>query len=330
VQNTATTKHKDPGSRKPAPLSLAALDAAISDAIGKPVRRDRLARDDRIYRWIIRRSEAEGSSIFNTTYAEAAKGAGYDVEPLTCRAARRRARERRVSTVARALRSLRAAGLIEFGGLQKDNGQWRCLTVRVLPGGRGTPQAGRSRRRPTRCNGRISFLGQSGTSPAVPPSAVKAQKRVPGRAGARALCPAPRVAGSSSAREQQARRARGLEPEHGDWPLTVFELRDQAIVELCDEFWRCFGRPARFSFATHGDRLRRILERMDRYAGRGGLGRRGAGLERAVLLLRAFAEEEGLGLRSAPRPASLAYFIPILDEISKDIRRRGKPLRRER
>ena len=109
------------------PLSLAALDAAISETIGRPVRADRLARDDRVFRWVVRRVIVEGSLRFRTTYAEAAAGAGYPVPRLTCRANRREARQLRVSTVYRALCSLQAAGLVRFRGLKRANGQWRCL-----------------------------------------------------------------------------------------------------------------------------------------------------------------------------------------------------------
>jgi hypothetical protein len=132
------------------PLSIAALDAAISATIEKPVRRDRLARDDRVYRWICRRAIAEGGFTFNTTYAEAAAGAGYEVPRLNTRANRRQARHLRVSTVYRALSSLAAAHLITFEGKKRENGQWRCLTITLLPAGRGAPPAGRSRRAPKR------------------------------------------------------------------------------------------------------------------------------------------------------------------------------------
>ncbi len=145
--STATSARGPLGRARP--LSIAALDAAISETIGKPVRADRLARDDRVYRWIVRRAIAAGSRRFNTTYAEAAAGAGYEVPRLNCRANRRQARAQRVSTVYRALRSLQAAGIVRFHGVRRENGQWRCLSVGLTPAGFG-PLApfGRSAPRP--------------------------------------------------------------------------------------------------------------------------------------------------------------------------------------
>lgn len=299
-----------PGSR---PLSIAALDAAITEAIGKPPRRDRLARDDRVFRWIIRRATREGDH-FRTTYAEAAKGAGYEVGHLTCRAARRQAKQRRVSTIRRALESLQAAGLIDFRGVKKENGQWRCLEVRVRDAARGTPPCGRSRRSPRRRPGcRVSFSSQNGYSPAVEPPVLEAKKRVPARAHARA---------GTKPGKPQARRTRGstrYEPRGDDWPLDGFELRHQEAVELCDAFEAAFGRPARFSFARHREQLERILARFDRFTGFAGGG--GAGLEEATAIIRAVGEEARWNVKAAAKINSLAYFLPILDEASKDRRR---------
>lgn len=294
------------------PLSLAALDAAITAAIGKPPRRDRLARDDRVYRWIIRRAEREGDH-FRTTYAEAAKGAGYDVEALTCRAARKRAKQRRVSTIRRALESLHEAGLIDFRGVVKENGQWRCLEVRLREEGRGTPPCGRSRRGARRRpGGRVSFSSQSGYSPAVEPSVLTAERRVPARAHAQ----------EGRNRQQQARRTRvtnRCEPRGDDWPLEPFEVSHQELVELCDVFEASFGRPARFSFARHGAVLSRILARFDRFTGFGW--QSGVGRREAAAIIAAVGEDARWNVKGAAKIGSLAYFLPILDEASKDRRR---------
>ena len=175
------------------PLSLAAIDAAITETIGRPVRADRLARDDRVYRWICRRAIGEGSLRFHTTYAEAAAGAGYSVPRLNCRKNRRRARSQRVSTVYRALCSLQSAGLVRFHGVKRSNGQWRCLSVGLTPAGYGLAGAyGRSRRGPKRGpGGRISFSGQSGTSPPVATAKNRPRGRVE-RPRTRARAPARR------------------------------------------------------------------------------------------------------------------------------------------
>lgn len=305
------------------PLSLEALDAAISHAIGKPVRRDRLARDDRVYRWVIRRVAREGST-FRTTYAEAARGAGYDVAPLKTRAARRRAKERRVSTIRRALGSLQEAGLLEFRGCLKENGQWRCLEIRLDPSARGRAPHGRSGRRPQRRPGhRVSFLSQSGYSPAELPAGDKTQKRVPSRARAREGSNAPAKARRTRGSPRSQRRTLRLGE---DWPLDSFELRDQALVELCDVFEASFGRPAHFSFRQHGERLRRVLARFDRFTGRAGAsersdGRPGPGLREAKTLVQELAREAKAGVPSAKRINSLAWFVPVLDQASKERRR---------
>lgn len=128
-----------------------------------------------------------------------------------------------------------------------------------------------------------------------------------------------------------------------DWPIQLFELRDQQLVELCDVFEAAFERPARFSFRRHGDRLNRILDRFDRFAGRGE-NSRGTGFREAVRLIEATGHEavrEGPtrrgvvvsgfdGRRGRERYseiATLAYFIPVLDEMSKDRRRHWRRYR---
>jgi hypothetical protein len=89
-------------------------------------------------------------------------------------------------------------------------------------------------------------------------------------------------------------------------------------VALCEAFERAFGRPARFSFRRHGDGLSRALARIDRYW-HGGTP--GAGVEQVSSLIAATAQEAQFALASAVNPQSLAYFIPLADEVSKDRRR---------
>lgn len=320
------------------PLSLAALDAAISETLGRPVRRDRLARDDRVYRWIVRRAIAEGSLRFRTTYAEAAAGSGYEVPRLDCRANRRRARAMRVSTVYRALSSLQAAGLVRFHGEKREDGRWRCLSVGLTPAAYGPcPPFGRSRRRPTRCaGGRIRILRRNGTSPPVENS--KNDSEVRGRTRARARTPdeeAPKEQGSFIAAALAVPEVEKSSDPRRPWPLERFDLRDQQAVELVELFEVEFGRPAQFSFERHGPVLDRILGRLDRFTGPEGdhsgytltgRYRRGAGRREAEALIRRWGRLSRVGRPDgAPaRVRSLAYFLPKLDQLSKRRRREWK------
>lgn len=323
------------------PLSLAALDAAISETIGAPARRDRLARDDRVYRWIVRRAIAEGSTRFNCTYAEAAAGAGYDVPRLNCRANRREARERRVSTVYRALQSLAGAGLVRFRGVKRENGQWRCLSIVLTPAAYGAHAPfGRSRRGPHRRPGnRISFSRRNGTSPTVETS-----KNAPESADVRGRARAgPREAGEEGdspwlaalrATEEAGERA-DAGPAAWPWDHAFISLHHERCALLVDAFERHFGLPAHFSFRRHGPELERVLERIDRFSGPAGdrwgydaAGRRrraGAGFHAALELIRRHGRAQRLGPRAKqPKIRSLAYFIPKLDQMSKQLRRAAR------
>lgn len=308
------------------------------------MRADRLARDDKVFRWIIRRAIGEGSLRFNTTYAEAAAGAGYAVPRLNCRANRRRAREQRVSTVYRALCSLQAAGLVRFRGVKRSNGQWRCLSVGLTPAayGAGAP-FGRSRRAPTRRpGGRISFLRRNGTSPPVATA-----KNVPESVDVRACArEGPRTAASASRGKDPPSLggflAAALAPAEATsdpsaprpWPNERFDLPDIEVVELVEAFEEAFGLPARFSYRDHGPQLRRILDRLDRYTGpagdRSGFtadGRRfrhGAGFRAAAALIRQRGALYRTGNRRLQKVRTLAYFLPALDQQSKKARRTWK------
>lgn len=324
------------------PLSLAALDAALSETLGRPVRRDRLARDDRVYRWIVRRAIAEGSLRFRTTYAECAAGAGYEVPRLNCRPNRKRARQLRVSTVYRALSSLEAAGLVRFHGEKREDGRWRCLSVGLTPAAYGPcPPFGRSRRRPERCPGRrIRFSRRNGTSPPVETS--KNGSEVRGRTRARAREPdegAPREAGSFLAAALAARQPEQSTDPRRPWPLERFDLSDPRAVLLVELFESEFGRPAQFSYRRHGPVLTRILDRIDRFTAAAPHGwdeardryRPGVGFEEAASLVRRWGRLSRVG-RPDGRPAavnSLAYFLPKLDQLSKRRRREWKQTHRE-
>jgi hypothetical protein len=305
------------------------------------VRADRLARDDNVYRWICRRAIAEGSLRFNTTYAEAAAGAGYAVPRLNCRPNRRRARQQRVSTVYRALCSLQAAGLVRFHGVKRANGQWRCLRVGLTPAALGADAPfGRSRRAPTRGpDRRIRFSRRSGTSPEVA-IAKNRSRAVDVRAHARE---GPRTAARESQGDDPPSPggflAAALVPTETPsdpsaprpWPNELWDLREQEAVELVELFEAAFGIPAQFSYEKRGPWLRRILDRFDRYAEQPGDrtgytadGRRwrhGAGFRAAAELIRQRGALYRTGNRRLQKVRSLAYFLPLLDQISKKERR---------
>ncbi|HET7120322.1 MAG TPA: hypothetical protein VFI17_03600 [Solirubrobacterales bacterium] len=67
-------------------------------------------------------------------------------------------------------------------------------------------------------------------------------------------------------------------------------------------------------------RLERVFARMDHYADFG-RGREGAGLEFATAMVDAHIEECRWG--RVQRPRSAAYFIPLLEEVSKSWRRKS-------
>lgn len=333
------------------PLSIAALDAAITETRGgQPPRSDRLARDDCVYRWIVRRAIAQGSLSFRTTYAEAAAGAGYDVPRLNCRENRREARERRVSTVYRALCSLAGAGLVRFRGLKRPNGQWRCLSISLLPAAFGRPPAGRSRRGPRRCAGRrVLFARRSGTSPAVataksgPDGAcVRARAR---REGAERAPPAreppasPFAAAVEAAMKPEASAASSVAER--PWPNAHFDVRlpgdewgevrrNSDVSALVDLFESELGRSSYFSFRRHGPQLRRILQRMDRYRGLGHPdAERESGYQYAARLIRNWGQLARAGNVKVAKIGSLAYLLPRLDAVSKARRRRWKRWQRD-
>lgn len=96
--------------------------------------------------------------------------------------------------------------------------------------------------------------------------------------------------------------------------------RDLGLPEperLVVAFEALYGAPAKFEPGRWRAALERALRRLDRYADFG-QGRPGAGAELAVRLMAADAEGE----REA---RSLAYWVPVLDAISKDWRRAHKP-----
>jgi hypothetical protein len=149
----------------------------------------------------------------------------------------------------------------------------------------------------------------------------------------------------------RARGARARDPDQQQgtgegW--TAEQLRTDVLAgapprdRLRRAFEAATGQPALFSHRRWGQRLDRALARADRYAHHG-RGERGAGAAFLVDLI--FADAEGAGVRPAPSgPAStypagpagrgsvrspsgagsLAFYVPIIDAVSKDWRRAGK------
>ncbi len=112
------------------------------------------------------------------------------------------------------------------------------------------------------------------------------------------------------------------------WPNERFDLPDFELVELVEAFESAFGLPPRFSYNHHGPALRRALDRFDRFAeDRSGYtadGRRwrhGAGYRAAAALIAQRGALYRTGNRGLQKVRSLAYFVPKLDQMSKQVRR---------
>lgn len=99
-------------------------------------------------------------------------------------------------------------------------------------------------------------------------------------------------------------------------------------------FEELFGsmRAARFSHRRWGERLDQALARLDRYADFGA-GRRGGGLDYAIGVMEGEAErgdpDSGVWDPRWQPPASPAYFVPLLEEVSKTWRRQQARRTRE-
>jgi hypothetical protein len=82
-------------------------------------------------------------------------------------------------------------------------------------------------------------------------------------------------------------------------------------------FELAWQRPACFSHRRWGSRLDRALARADRFANFG-RGCRGAGAAALIGVIEGSTSDLVTG---DPMPGSLAYYVPIIDAISKDWRR---------
>lgn len=111
-----------------------------------------------------------------------------------------------------------------------------------------------------------------------------------------------------------ADRARG--DSRRSWPLEAFDLSHEPEVILVEEFERSFGCSARFSFKRnpeHGEQLRLILHRLERY--------RCGHSPPALWLLRRCIQVAG-GAYADGHVQSLAYFLPLFRELAKMRRRK--------
>ena len=99
--------------------------------------------------------------------------------------------------------------------------------------------------------------------------------------------------------------------------MALLERLPEPRAALLRRYGELFGDP-RFSHRRWGERLDQALARLDRYS-HFGVGREGAGLDFAIELLEGEAEEVRWGRRKAPK--SLAYYVPLLEDISKRWRR---------
>jgi hypothetical protein len=113
--------------RRIRPIALEGVHEALQRTTNRTIRRDRLERDDRAYRWCIRKAFAEGNP-FRSSIAQAARGMGYETSGDS-----EEDFVRWNSTVHRALNSLEVAGLITWGGVKRENGAWSCIEVKVVP-----------------------------------------------------------------------------------------------------------------------------------------------------------------------------------------------------
>lgn len=114
------------------------------------------------------------------------------------------------------------------------------------------------------------------------------------------------------------------------WPRERWEARLPevvALVELFEDFHE--DGDAAFSFRNHAEDLVRILDRFDRFSwaapypvfNRRERGEGGCGYHHAWRLITSWGRRYRAGQPAARRVRSLAYFLPRLDQESKQWRR---------
>jgi len=191
------------------------------------------------------------------------------------------------------------------------------------------------RRRPHRAAStarRIFFASGEVATPlkgSSPPSGGNSLRRHVARArgpgGASAATPRSGPAGAGGAEQQQRGEGVGAASATGEAPESV--AARTALVErhaeLFGELPATEGRKPRYPTRALAAILDRALARLDCYADFGA-GRTGAGLEYALALVEADVEEVRWN-RRREAPVSAAYYAPLLDEVSKEWRRKSAP-----
>jgi hypothetical protein len=123
------TKSKRPHGRNLnfCPLTLEEVAEALQASKPRTLRRDCLESRDRAYRWCVRKVFGERSSTFRTSITQAAAGMGYRVS-----GDRDDDESRCGQSVRRCLKDLEEAGLIQWSGVKRPDGRWRCIEICML------------------------------------------------------------------------------------------------------------------------------------------------------------------------------------------------------
>jgi hypothetical protein len=120
-----TKSKRRPGQKKLfRPCNLQEVAQALQAIKPRTLRRDCLESRDRAYRWCVRKAMGEGSLVFRTSITQAAAGMGYRVT-----GDREDDYDRCGKSVRRCLNDLEAAGLLQWGGVKRPDGRWRCIEV---------------------------------------------------------------------------------------------------------------------------------------------------------------------------------------------------------
>jgi hypothetical protein len=178
----------------------------------------------------------------------------------------------------------------------------------------GEPEKARQRRE----------LPNAGRTRTPTPTPLRAPPGIRRLAGLTAVVPSPALTRARARRPIPTRSIQGTVPrtqrkgKKGSSARGPARPRDD-VERVIAAFEAVYERPARLSDWRWRGRLERALRRLDRYADFG-RGRPGACAELAVRLI-ADARAEGPGREAR----SVAYFVPVLDAISKDWRRAQKP-----
>jgi hypothetical protein len=314
---------------------------------GKRARVDRVQGRDQLYRELVRLAIKTGAGMrpFHTSWLQLAAALGYELSGN-----RKADHQRYHKTIRRRMDDLAAGGLVAYGPVKDGNGRFRCLWVQVLPGNvnnaetraevdirHGRGHAGTWKRRhsgrhapPTRVRGgragpieRPLFFGRSEMPSPVEP----ADPRPYGAGGsawdghgcAREAAPPGEGSGERVSRLRGAWQTfLGCDPS--DWQgmediELLAGLHDRLAhgdLSAADELFSIvFDRSPCPARGGRRAQLDRALLRCDRHAP-GGRAERGAGAAQLIRLM----------LRPVDvAPASVAFYAPPLDRLSKSWRR---------